>query len=55
VFDQLLTRFGLAPPTSPGAIDHLLVRGLDVIAPPHPGPTLPLSDHAYVTAALGMR
>ena len=35
VFEELRDRFGLAPPTSPDAIDHLLVRGLDVIEPPH--------------------
>lgn len=34
VFDELRERFGLAPPTGPDAIDHLLARGLDVIDAP---------------------
>jgi endonuclease/exonuclease/phosphatase family metal-dependent hydrolase len=67
VFEQLSTRFGLAPPTAPDAIDHLLARGLDVLEPPRraapekreidagEGRALRLSDHAYVTSALGMR
>lgn len=33
VFDELRERFGLAAPTAPDAIDHLLVRGLDVVEP----------------------
>jgi endonuclease/exonuclease/phosphatase family metal-dependent hydrolase len=61
VFDELLDRFGLAGPTAPGAIDHLLTRGLDVVEPPAPWPperrelkedgrALRLSDHAPVEA-----
>ncbi len=61
VFEQLAERFGLAAPTGPGAIDHLLARGLSVAAPPAPWPperrelderglSLRLSDHAPVAA-----
>jgi len=61
VFAELQERFGLAAPTGPGAIDHLLVGGLDTIEPPHPWPpegrelreddrALRLSDHAPVEA-----
>jgi endonuclease/exonuclease/phosphatase family metal-dependent hydrolase len=67
VFAALEQRFGLAPPTGPDAIDHLLVRGLEVVEPPRLAPpserevtvgdgrVVRLSDHAYVTSALGMR
>jgi endonuclease/exonuclease/phosphatase family metal-dependent hydrolase len=67
VFAALESRFGLAPPTARDAIDHLLVRGLDVIDAPRRAPlearqaegpggrAITLSDHAYVTARLGMR
>ena len=66
-FDDLRERHGLEQPTSPGAIDHLLARGLDAIAPPRALPpedrevsgpaglALRLSDHAPVTAAFGVR
>jgi len=61
VFDELRERFGLAAPTSPDAIDHLLVRGLEIVEPSHPWPperrelpedglALRLSDHAPVAA-----
>lgn len=61
VFDTLVERFGLAPPTAPGAIDHLLGRRLDVVSRPAPWPpedrelgengrALRLSDHAPVAA-----
>jgi endonuclease/exonuclease/phosphatase family metal-dependent hydrolase len=61
VFETLRERFGLAPPTAPGAIDHLLVRGLEVLHPPTPWPperrevrqgerALRLSDHTPVEA-----
>jgi endonuclease/exonuclease/phosphatase family metal-dependent hydrolase len=39
LFDELRERFGLAAPTAPDAIDHLLVRGLDVAKPPHRWPS----------------
>ena len=59
VFEQLRDRFGLSPSTAPGAIDHLLVRGMEVGEPPHAwaperrevrqsGLALRLSDHAPV-------
>jgi endonuclease/exonuclease/phosphatase family metal-dependent hydrolase len=61
VFAELRERFSLAAPTGPGAIDHLLVRGLDVAELPHQWPAerreidvsglaLRLSDHAPVEA-----
>jgi endonuclease/exonuclease/phosphatase family metal-dependent hydrolase len=66
VFEELERRFGLAAPTAPHAIDHLLARGMEVVQPPHPWPDerreldvpfngsgrrLRLSDHAPVEAA----
>jgi endonuclease/exonuclease/phosphatase family metal-dependent hydrolase len=61
VFDELRERFGLAGPTAPGAIDHLLARGLEALDPPSPWPAerrevredglaVRLSDHAPVGA-----
>lgn len=61
IFDELRERFGLTGATAPGAIDHLLVRGLDAVEPAHHWPTerreirqdglaLRLSDHAPVQA-----
>jgi endonuclease/exonuclease/phosphatase family metal-dependent hydrolase len=66
VFERLRERFGLAGPTAPGAIDHLLVRGLDVVDPPRPWPAerreirreglaLRLSDHAPLGATFETR
>ena len=67
VFEELARRFGLAPPTSHTAIDHLLVRGLDVVEAPHvlpdearqlpagDGRVLQLSDHPFVAAVVGMK
>jgi endonuclease/exonuclease/phosphatase family metal-dependent hydrolase len=67
VFEELARRFGLGPPTAPDAIDHLLVRGLDVVEAPRRAPprareldagdgrVMRLSDHAYVAATVGMR
>jgi endonuclease/exonuclease/phosphatase family metal-dependent hydrolase len=67
VFAQLEERFGLAPPTAQDAIDHLLIRGLEVIEPPHKlpdsvreiesdgGVLLHLSDHACVAGVAGMK
>jgi endonuclease/exonuclease/phosphatase family metal-dependent hydrolase len=62
VFEELRERFGLAAPTAPDAIDHLLARGLEAIEPPTPWPperrelrdgthALRLSDHAPVEGA----
>jgi len=56
VFDVLRERFGLAGPTGPRAIDHLLSRGVTITDPPAAWPTarrelpraglaLRLSDH----------
>ncbi len=61
VFETLRERFGLAPPTAPHAIDHLLARGMEVVQPPTPWPperreirqverALRLSDHIPVEA-----
>jgi len=61
VFAQLEGEFGLAAPTGPKAIDHLLVRGLETVAPPTAWPperrelplegrALRLSDHAPIEA-----
>ena len=67
LFDELAGRFGLAPPTAPDAIDHLLLRGLDPLDPPHrlpdsvrelpsgDGLLLRLSDHACVACAASMK
>jgi len=67
VFDALRERFGLAPPTAPDAIDHLLARGLEVVEPPRRlavaerelrepgGRRIRLSDHAPVVATLRVR
>jgi endonuclease/exonuclease/phosphatase family metal-dependent hydrolase len=66
-FAEVERRFGLAPPTPGEAIDHLLVRGLDVVYPPKaladaarevPGPEglrIRLSDHPPVAAGFGVR
>lgn len=62
IFEQLREEFGLGgPPTAPDAIDHLFVRGLEVVEPPAHWPPeqrelplegrrLRLSDHAPVQA-----
>lgn len=61
VFEELRERFDLAAPTASTAIDHLLVRGLDVVEPSRSWPperrevredgrALRLSDHAPVAA-----
>ena len=61
LFTELEERFGLAPPTAPDAIDHMLVRGLAVTEAPRQWPpelreipsdglALRLSDHAPVEA-----
>ena len=55
VFEELARRFGFSAPTARDAIDHLLARDLDVLEPSRRGPELRLSDHAYVTATVGMR
>jgi endonuclease/exonuclease/phosphatase family metal-dependent hydrolase len=61
VFERLREELGLAAPTAPRAIDHLLTRGLEVLDPPTAWPperrelpldgrALRLSDHAPVQA-----
>jgi len=61
VFERLRDEYGLAPPTAPDAIDHILCRGLEVLEPPTRWPpeqrelplegrALRLSDHAPVQA-----
>lgn len=61
VFARLESEFGLTGTTGPKAIDHMLVRGLEVTAPPSAWPperrelplegrALRLSDHAPVEA-----
>jgi endonuclease/exonuclease/phosphatase family metal-dependent hydrolase len=66
-FDALRQRYGLAPPTAPRSIDHLLGRAVDVVDPPAALPpaereiegpgglAIRLSDHAPVTAAFRVR
>jgi endonuclease/exonuclease/phosphatase family metal-dependent hydrolase len=61
VFARLRDEFGLAAPTAPDSIDHLLCRGLEVVEPPSAWPprrrelplegrALRLSDHTPVEA-----
>lgn len=66
-FEELSSRFGLAPATGPKALDHLLARGLDVVSAPRrlapgarevidrDGLRLRLSDHHPVIATFGVR
>jgi endonuclease/exonuclease/phosphatase family metal-dependent hydrolase len=66
-FAVLAGRFGLAAPTAPGAIDHLLVRDLEVVHAPERlapeereltdahGLRVRLSDHAPVVARFSLR
>jgi endonuclease/exonuclease/phosphatase family metal-dependent hydrolase len=61
-FAALNERFGLREPTAPDAIDHLLARGLSIVAPPRRlaaerreldqpgGLKLRLSDHRLIVA-----
>ena len=65
VFGELERRFGLAPPTGPARIDHLMASGLTVAEGPRAlaaerrevegpgGARLRLSDHAPVVVAYG--
>jgi endonuclease/exonuclease/phosphatase family metal-dependent hydrolase len=61
LFEELATRFGLRTSTRPDSIDHILVRGLEIVNPPHTWPPqarelpyeglrLRLSDHEPVEA-----
>ena len=65
-FAELRDRFGLAPPTADAAVDHVLARGLDVVAAPRRlapgardvvrpgGARVRLSDHAPVEARFSL-
>jgi endonuclease/exonuclease/phosphatase family metal-dependent hydrolase len=61
-FAQLRERFGLAAATGSDGIDHLLVRGLDVVEPPRQlaserrqvSQAIRLSDHAPVAAVFAV-
>ena len=66
-YGRIAERFGLAPPTSPDGIDHLLARGVDFAEPPRALPperreligpdglNIRLSDHAPVVARIHAR
>jgi endonuclease/exonuclease/phosphatase family metal-dependent hydrolase len=64
LFDELAERHGLRAPTAPDVIDHLLVRGLEVVEAPARLPpetrevpeadrAIRLSDHAILDATFG--
>jgi endonuclease/exonuclease/phosphatase family metal-dependent hydrolase len=64
VYETLEREHGLAPPTAPGALDHLLARGLEIDVAPNAWPAerrevpagelaIRLSDHAPVEALFG--
>lgn len=64
VYETLERDVGLAQPTAPSALDHLLVRGLEILQPPAAWPperrevcvdrlAVRLSDHPPVEAAFG--
>jgi endonuclease/exonuclease/phosphatase family metal-dependent hydrolase len=61
IYEELAAGYGLTAPTAPHALDHLLVRGLEIVEPPSQWPAaerelaedglrLRLSDHAPVEA-----
>ena len=66
-FERLREDFGLAPPTGPNHIDHLLVRGAELAEPPSALPVawrelpagggrlLRLSDHPAIVARIAGR
>ena len=65
LFADLGRRFGLSAPTGPDSIDHILSRGLEIVAPPGAWPPearelpceglrLRLSDHAPVEARFAL-
>jgi len=67
MFEELERRFGIDGPLDPRSLDHLLVRGLDVIEPERalpaparevPGPAgrvVQLSDHPVLAGTFGMK
>jgi endonuclease/exonuclease/phosphatase family metal-dependent hydrolase len=65
LFDRLAGEFGLSAPTEPGSIDHLLVRGAEILEPaaswpperrdvpdPETGLKIRLSDHGPVLSRI---
>jgi endonuclease/exonuclease/phosphatase family metal-dependent hydrolase len=54
VFEQLRDSYGLAPPTGPHAIDHLLARGVEVVEPPAPLPHPEVVREADFHGPLGL-
>jgi len=54
VFEALRDRHGLAPPTAPHAIDHLLSRGLELTEPPAPLPHPEVARPAGFGGPLGL-
>jgi endonuclease/exonuclease/phosphatase family metal-dependent hydrolase len=65
VYAELADRFGLAAPTSPSGLDHILARGLDIVDAPCAwraeerevrveGLAVRLSDHAPVETTLAL-
>lgn len=67
LFERLEAGFGLAGPTGPGSIDHLLTRGVELLEPagawppsrrdvpdPASGKLIRLSDHAPVSLRIGI-
>jgi endonuclease/exonuclease/phosphatase family metal-dependent hydrolase len=54
VFEQLRDRHGLAPPTGPRAIDHLLARGVEVVEQPAPLPHPEVVREADFHGPLGL-
>jgi hypothetical protein len=54
VFEQLRDGYGLAPPTAPRSIDHLLARGLEIVEPPHPLPHPEVAREPSFRGPLGL-
>lgn len=55
VFEQLRDVYGLAPPTGPHAIDHLLARNVELVEPPAPLPHPEVERPADYRGPLGLR
>jgi endonuclease/exonuclease/phosphatase family metal-dependent hydrolase len=54
VFEQLRDRHGLAPPTAPHRIDHLLARGVELLEPPADLPHPEVARGAGFRGPLGL-
>jgi hypothetical protein len=54
VFEQLRDGYGLAPPTAPRSIDHLLARGLEIVEPPYPLPHPEVAREPSFRGPLGL-